>query len=281
MPDIVSVSQTELAQRRKKLRRQRQMKILQAIWRTLAVTGLAGGLLWVALQPIWVLKTPEQVVMTSGKQPLSKEAMKSLLDLSYPQSLWRIQPGAIADALKKQPTIAQATVNRRLFPPGLIIEIEERIPVALAQRTQAQSNITDNKQPHTGLIDANGVWIPLEKYKLVNPQIKIPSLKVTGIPEQYAPYWRRLYPYLSQSSVKITEVDYQDPNNLILKTELGKVYLGAITSQLPEQINLLPQLRQINTKLNPAEIDYIDLKNPDSPLVHMNQEAEPANTKTP
>ncbi|MEJ1933849.1 FtsQ-type POTRA domain-containing protein, partial [Nostoc sp. NIES-2111] len=251
MPDIVSVSQTELAQRRKKLRRQRQMKIVQAIWRTLAVTGLAGGLLWVALQPIWVLKTPEQVLMKAGNQPLSKEAMKSLLDLSYPQSLWRIQPAAIADALKKQPTIAQATVNRRLFPPGLIIEIEERIPVAVAQKTQAQSNNTGNKTT-TGLIDANGIWIPLEKYKLVNPQIKLPSLKVTGSPEQYAPYWRKLYPYLSQSSVKITEVDYQDPNNLILKTELGKVYLGAITSQLPDQINLLAQLRHINTKLNPA-----------------------------
>ncbi|BAT53486.1 hypothetical protein NOS3756_24470 [Nostoc sp. NIES-3756] len=280
MPDIVSVSQTELAQRRKKLRRQRQMKIVQAIWRTLAVTGLAGGLLWVALQPIWVLKTPEQVLMKAGNQPLSKEAMKSLLDLSYPQSLWRIQPAAIADALKKQPTIAQATVNRRLFPPGLIIEIEERIPVAVAQKTQAQSNNTGNKTT-TGLIDANGIWIPLEKYKLVNPQIKLPSLKVTGSPEQYAPYWRKLYPYLSQSSVKITEVDYQDPNNLILKTELGKVYLGAITSQLPDQINLLAQLRHINTKLNPAEIDYIDLKNPDSPLVHMIQKPEPVKTETP
>ncbi|HEY9801217.1 MAG TPA: FtsQ-type POTRA domain-containing protein [Leptolyngbyaceae cyanobacterium] len=281
MPDIVSVSQKELAQRRKKLRRQRQMKIIQAIWRTLAVTGLAGGLLWVALQPIWVLKTPEQVLMKSGNEPLSQEAMKSLLDLSYPQSLWRIQPSAIADALKKQPTISQATVSRRLFPPGLIIEVEERVPVAVAQRTQAQSNNSGNKQTTTGLIDANGVWIPLDKYKLVNPQIKLPSLKVIGTPEQYARYWSKVYPYLSQSSVKITEVDYQDPNNLILKTELGKVYFGAITSQLPDQINLLAQLRHINTKLNPAEIDYIDLKNPDSPLVHMIQKQEPPKTPTP
>lgn len=280
MPDIVSVSQKELAQRRKKLRRQRQMKVIQAIWRTLAVTGLAGGLLWVVLQPIWVLKTPEQVLMKSGNQPLSEEAMKSLLDLSYPQSLWRIQPAAIADALKKQPTISHATVNRRLFPPGLIIEVKERIPVAVAQRTQAQSNHTGNKNS-IGLIDANGVWIPLEKYKLVNPQIKLPSLKVIGSPEQYAPYWSKVYPYLSQSSVKITEVDYQDPNNLILKTELGKVYLGAITSQLSDQINLLAQLRHINSKLNPAEIDYIDLKNPDSPLVHMIQKAEPVKKPTP
>lgn len=271
MPGIASVSQKELAQRRKKLRRQRQMKIIQAIWQTIAISGLAGGLLWVALQPIWVLKTPEQVLMKSDNQLLSQEAIKSLLVLSYPQSLWRIQPAAIADSLKKQPTIAQATVNRRLFPPGLIIEIEERIPVAVAQRRREQSNSTSNKQTHTGLIDANGVWIPLEKYTLVNPQFKLPTLKVIGLPEQYAPYWSKLYPYISQSSIKITEIDYQDPNNLILKTELGTVYLGATSAQLADQINLLAQLRHINTKLNPSEIDYIDLKNPESPLVHMIQ----------
>lgn len=281
MPGIASVSQKELAQRRKKLRRQRQMKIIQAIWQTIAISGLAGGLLWVALQPIWVLKTPEQVLMKSDNQLLSQEAIKSLLVLSYPQSLWRIQPAAIADSLKKQPTIAQATVNRRLFPPGLIIEIEERIPVAVAQRRREQSNSTSNKQTHTGLIDANGVWIPLEKYTLVNPQFKLPTLKVIGLPEQYAPYWSKLYPYISQSSIKITEIDYQDPNNLILKTELGTVYLGATSAQLADQINLLAQLRHINTKLNPSEIDYIDLKNPESPLVHIIQNKETIKNQTP
>lgn len=280
MPGIASVSQKELAQRRKKLRRQRQMKIIQAIWQTIAISGLAGGLLWVALQPIWVLKTPEQVLMKSDNQLLSQEAIKSLLVLSYPQSLWRIQPAAIADSLKKQPTIAQATVSRRLFPPGLIIEIEERIPVAVAQRSREQSNSTSNKQTNTGLIDANGVWIPLEKYTLVNPQFKLPTLKVIGLPEQYAPYWSKLYPYVSQSSIKITEIDYQDPNNLILKTELGRVYLGATSTQLADQINLLAQLRHINTKLNPSEIDYIDLKNPESPLVHMIQNKETTKNQT-
>ncbi|WP_414753078.1 cell division protein FtsQ/DivIB [Anabaena sp. CCY 9910] len=281
MPGIASVSQKELAQRRKKLRRQRQMKIIQAIWQTIAISSLAGGLLWVALQPIWVLKTPEQVLMKSDNQLLSQEAIKSLLVLSYPQSLWRIQPAAIADSLKKQPTIAQATVSRRLFPPGLIIEIEERIPVAVAQRSREQSNSTSNKQTNTGLVDANGVWIPLEKYTLVNPQFKLPTLKVIGPPEQYAPYWSKLYPYVSQSSIKITEIDYQDPNNLILKTELGRVYLGATSTQLADQINLLAQLRHINTKLNPSEIDYIDLKNPESPLVHMIQNKETTKNQTP
>jgi cell division protein FtsQ len=278
MPEIVSVSRKDLAQRRQKLRRQRQVKILQTIWRTIAISGLAGGLLWVAIQPIWVLKTPKQVLITSGNQSLSQEAVQSVLQLSYPQSLWRIQPSVIAESLKKQPTIAQATVNRRLFPPGLIIEIEERVPVAVAQKTKEQGN---TNQDSTGLLDANGVWIPLEKYTLMNPNFKLPSLKVIGSPEKYGSYWNQLYSYVSQSSVKITEIDCQDSTNLILKTEIGNVHIGALSPQLPEQINLLARMRNLPKKLNPSEIEYIDLTNPKSPLVHMIQKQEMVNTSNP
>jgi cell division protein FtsQ len=278
MPDIVSVSQKDLAQRRQKLRRQRQVKILQTIWRTVAISGLAGGLFWVAIQPIWVLKTPKQVLMTSGDQSLSQEAVQSLLPLSYPQSLWRIKPSIIAESLKKQPTIAQATVNRRLFPPGLIVEIEERIPVALAQKTKNQGNA---HKANTGLIDANGIWMPLEKYTLMNPKVKLPSLKVIGLPEQYGSYWNQLYAYVSQSSVKITEIDCQDPTNLKLKTEIGNVYLGSFSAQLPTQISLLHKLRNLPKKLNPSEIEYIDLTNPDSPLVHMIQKNQMLDSAKP
>ncbi|WGV26062.1 cell division protein FtsQ/DivIB [Halotia branconii] len=281
MAGIVSVSYTDLAQRRQKLRRRRQMKILQAIWRTLAISGLAGGLLWVAIQPTWILNTPKQIVMKSGDQVLSQEAIQSFLTFPYPQSLWRIEPSAIADSLEQQPTIAQASVARRLFPPGLIIEIQERVPVAIAQQAKSSNTDTNNEQASTGLLDASGVWIPLEKYKLVNPTIKLPILKVIGAPAQYRSYWSQLYLSLSQSSVKIMEIDCQDPTNLILKTELGNVYLGAPSPQLPEQIKVLAQMRHLSKKLNLNQIEYIDLKNPESPLVRMNQKTQETDHQTP
>ncbi|MBD2297562.1 FtsQ-type POTRA domain-containing protein [Nostoc sp. FACHB-87] len=280
MAGIVSVSQTDLSQRRKKLRRQRQMKVIQAIWRTLAISGLAGGLLWVALQPVWVLRDPKQIVIKTGNQVLPETAIKSMLKLSYPQSLWKVEPGAIADSLKKQSTIAQATVTRRLLPPGLIIEIQERVPVAVAQRP-TPNNQPKNKQSSTGLLDANGVWIPLEKYTLVNPKLKLPSLKVIGTPEQYQQSWSQLYPLLSQSSVKIMEVNFQDLANLILKTEIGNVHLGTPSSLLPAQIKILSQLRNLPAKINPSQIEYIDLKNPDSPIVHMIQKTPKADSQIP
>ena len=130
------------------------------------------------------------------------------------------------------------------------------------------------------LLDASGVLIPLEKYTSLNPTAKLPSLKVIGSPEKYRPYWTQLYQAVSQSSVKVMEIDCQDPTNLILKTELGKVHLGALITQLPEQIKVLAQMRHLPTKLNPSQIEYIDLKNPESPLVQMNQQKEQVNSQT-
>ena len=281
MAGIISVSRTDLAQRRQKLRRQRQMRIIQAIWRTFAIIGLAGGLLWVAVQPVWVLKTPKQIVMKSGNQLLSDETTQSLLVLSYPQSLWRIEPGAIANSLKKQPTIAQAIVRRRLFPPGLIIEIQERIPVAVTQTPNVQNQGTSNKKVIIGLLDASGVWMPLEKYTSLNPTRKLPNLRVIGLPKQYCLYWTQLHQAVSQSSVKVMEIDCQNPTNLILKTELGNVHLGVPGPRLSEQIKVLAQMRHLTAKLNSDQIEYIDLKNPEFPLVQMNQKDQKLTPKIP
>ncbi len=278
MTFIGSVSRQDLAQRRQKLRRQRQTRIITAIWRTCAVTTFAGGLFWIAVQPIWILKGPKQIVIKSGDHLLSQKTIKSLLQLSYPQSLWRIEPDSIAKSLQQQPAIAQADVSRRLFPPGLTINIEERVPVAISQRFP-QSNSLSKKTNSWGLIDANGVWMPLEKYISLSGNFKPPVLKVLGSPEQYRPYWAGLYRALSQSYVKITQVDCQDSSNLILQTELGKVHLGIPNSQLSEKIRVLSQIRHLPSKVNLSQVEYIDLKNPAIPLVQMREQGNTINAK--
>ena len=295
MAGILSVARTNLAQRRQKLRRQRQIKVIQTIWRTVAVTGMASALLWLAIQPMWVLKDTKQIVIKSGAkiEPAQKD-IYSLLGLSSPQSLWRIEPSVIADSLKKQPNIAQATVIRRLFPPGLIIEIQERVPVAIAQirkkqtatnctvapsaagksadvKPCVQNNSAANKQSELGLLDASGIWMPMAKYMSMNPQTELPQMMVIGSPAQYRPFWTQLYEAIRQSSLNVTEIDFQDPTNLILTTELGIVHLGSPSNKLPEQIQVLERMRHLRTQFNPNHMDYIDLKNPAMPLVQVNQ----------
>ena len=273
------------------LRRHRYLKVFQAVWRTLAVSGLLGGLVWATTRPNWVLSESNQIVI-EGNQRLSKQTIQSLLPLSYPQSLLRIKPEAIAKSLEAQPPIAEATVNRQLFPPGITIQVLERVPVALAvggglSPTATKPSIVNppstslsNSTGAVGLLDQYGVWIPLQSYGL-SSNLKLPNLKVVGLPEQYRPYWSQLYQAVSHSPIKVFEIDFQDPANLILKTELGSVHLGSYSSRLAEQFNILAQMRQLPSQLSVSQIAYIDLKNPAAPSLQMNQAKPDVKSNTP
>ncbi|MBF2067210.1 MAG: FtsQ-type POTRA domain-containing protein [Calothrix sp. C42_A2020_038] len=265
MADTASVSRTDLEGRRKKLIRQRRQKIIQTIWQTCALVSLAGGLLWMAVQPTWLVKS-EKDIEVSGNQLLSSAEIQSLLPLSYPQSVWKIEPSRIAQSLQKQPLIAHANVTRRLFPPGLIVEVRERTPVAVAQKTSANRGKTT-----LGVLDITGTLISADTYNSKAVKAQLPNLKVTGVPEQYRQFWRQLYETISRSSVKVTEIDCQDLTNVILKTEIGRVYLGAPSHQLAEQIKVLAQMRDLPTKVNANKIQYIDLRNPDLPTIQMHK----------
>ncbi|MEA5571333.1 cell division protein FtsQ/DivIB [Calothrix sp. UHCC 0171] len=270
MTDIASVSRTDLTQRRNKLRRQRRVKIIQRIWQTVAVSGLAGTLLWGAIQPHWVIKAAKDIEV-SGNQLLSNEAVQSRIALSYPQSMWKIEPSQIAESLQKQPAIARANVSRRLLPPGLVVEIQERIPVAIAvvlERNGSDEGVTEKT---LGLLDITGTLIPADFYSSSNVKSKLPTLKVIGVPEQYRQFWAQFYQTLSRSSVKITEIDWRDPSNLILKTELGQVHLGTPNSLLPEKFKVLLQMAHLPAQVNTDQIEYIDLKDPDSPTIQISR----------
>lgn len=277
MSSIDSVSRSELTQRRKILRTERRMKMFQTIWRTLAVTSMAGGLIWATTRPIWVLRESNQVIV-EGNQLLADQVIKSFLPLSYPQSLLRIEPEAIAQTLEAQPTIADATVTRRLFPPEITVQVKERVPVAVAV-TITKATSTSNSTS-IGFLDATGVLIPIQSYLSSERKLRLPKLKVIGSLEQYRPYWVQLYQAVSRSPVKVIEINCQDPANIILKTELGMVHLGAYSSKLTTQLKVLDQMRRLPTKVTSSQVAYIDLTNPETPSVQMNQIKEMVNPDT-
>ncbi|MEP0868996.1 FtsQ-type POTRA domain-containing protein [Trichocoleus desertorum AS-A10] len=274
MTSISSVSQNELAQRRQKLRQERRLKALQTSWRTIAVSGLAGGLAWVITLPGWVIRQPDQVAI-AGNRFLSAQAIQSLLPMAYPQSLLQLEPQAIAAQLESKAPIEDATVARQLFPPRLIVQVKERYPVAMISDLPNAEAVKDKEtKPATGLsnvgfLDANGVWIPIESYTSFDQSFQLPTLKIVGYQEQKRSQWAELYQAVSQSPVKVTEIDWRDPSNIVLKTELGIFHFGSYSSRFAQQIQAMDQLRKLSDKLNPKQVAYVDLQNPDAPSIQM------------
>ncbi len=241
------------------------LKTLLSFWQILAMCGLLGGLTWAMTRPNWILHDSNQILV-EGNRLLPRQVILSLLPLSYPKWLLQISPQELSQALESNRAIADVTVTRRLFPSGLVVQVQERVPVAIA--ITPTSDTTSNPKASMGFLDPDGVLIPLQSYpNQVRQFLKSPNLKVIGVPESYRSYWVPLYQAVSNSSVKVTEIDCQDPTNLILKTELGIVHLGPYTPRLAEQFKVLEQMRQLPKQVNLSQIEYIDLKNPANPLV--------------
>ncbi|MDJ1171396.1 FtsQ-type POTRA domain-containing protein [Roseofilum sp. BLCC_M154] len=256
---IQPISKQELLERRRKLRQKQRLKLLQTLWQTVAVGAIAYGGGWLLTQPNWAIRDPEQVVIR-GNELLTTEALRELLPIKYPQSLFRVQPHEIAQTLEAKGPIAQAQVTRQLLPLRLTIEVSERKPVAIAM---------DSGQSKTvGLIDEQGIWMPLESYTQLTSSA-LPTLKIIGPLAYYQSSWAEIYGVLKTSPVQIMELNWEDPKNLILTTELGKVHLGVYTPQLAKQLQVLDRMRQLPQQIPPGQMNYIDLRNPDDPSIEI------------
>jgi cell division protein FtsQ len=165
--------------------------------------------------------------------------------------------------------IEQAIITRNLFPPSLILDVRERKPVAIAIIPQQAK--AANKSENVGFLDEQGVWMPRSSYNETQDKNQFPSLKIIGDLQQYKTNWPEFYQTLMRSNVKINEVNWQNPNNVILKTEIGTVHLGAYGSVFPEQLIVLARLKDLPKQVNPSEIAYIDLTNPQFPSLRMAQ----------
>lgn len=253
---------TDKTKQRLRLQRRRQVQLLQAIWRFMVGGTIVGGLFWSIVLPNWIIRQRSQVEI-EGNRLIDRETIYALLPLSYPQFLWQLPTQRLIQELESQPPIERVKITRRILPPSLTIQIEERQPVAIALPTQG----TDPQG--LSFLDREGVSIPRHFYAKVGKNFPLPVLKVKGWREQNRPYWPQLYQLINQSPVKIFAVECQDLNNLILKTELGSVHLGTYTSQLTEQFKTLAEIKKLPERTKIEEIDYIDLSDPRSPSIQL------------
>jgi len=116
-----------------------------------------------------------------------------------------------------------------------------------------------------GLIDADGLWMALDSYP---PGIALPALRVQGSPPWLAKQWPPLYRQLQHSPIAVREVDWRDPGNLIVVTEIATFHCGAYTeSMFSRQLETINRLRNARSQL--ADAAYIDIINPQAPVLEM------------
>ncbi|MBP0005413.1 MAG: FtsQ-type POTRA domain-containing protein [Cyanobacteria bacterium SBC] len=266
-PLFSGISSRDLIDRRKHLRRQRGLKRFRGSCRFLAVAAVACSVVWGVSQQDWTIRQADQIRI-DGNHWLSDDVLRSLIPVSYPESLLHLDPQAISQTLKTQAPIADATVRRHLIPPRLVVQVRERHPVAVAYLVEPHSG-TARPGDRVGLLDANGVWMPLENYEILD-RLQLPALRVLGSIDRYQNEWPQAYRFLERSPVAISEIDWRDPSNIMVTTrDLGIVHLGSFDGRFKAQIQALDRLRNLPQTVNLSQVAYIDLRDPDAPLLQM------------
>jgi cell division protein FtsQ len=267
MSDLSQISRDQLQSRRQTLRRQRRRLIVQVLWRFWALSGLTTAIFWGTTRPIWLIQDPGQINVR-GNALLSDKTIQDLVPLDYPQPLLKVEPEQLAEQLQNRAPLVSAEVSRQLLPPRLNIQVQERQPVAVVlpvSETSLEAKGIDFLP--AGLIDAEGAWMPKSGFLLSNSTMDLPALRLRGLQSQYRRYWPQVYAALAQSPVKIHEIDWRDPSNLVLQTELGIVYLGPFTPELEQQLATLDKMRNLPEQLEDTEVAHIDLTNPSIPSI--------------
>ena len=243
------------------------------------MVGLTLGCLSLATSNRWQIQSPEQINL-SGNQLLPDAEVYELIDIDYPQSLLKVRPLDLENALTDKGPIEAAIVRRRLLPPGLNIRIRERTPVAIALPNVdvAIKSLDDDPQSFSqiGLLDANGYWMPYNSFTQLGSQE--PKLQVRGMRPAYQKHWPYIYQMLQKNPVSVSLLDWRDPANLILHTDLGTVHMGPYGQNFSKQLTALDRMRNLNAKMDIEEIAFIDLRNPDNPTLEILQATK---TKAP
>jgi cell division protein FtsQ len=279
MTRVSPLSRDQLTARRQTLRRQRRISISQALWRFWALSGITGAIFWGFTRPTWQIDGPQQINV-SGNQLLSDEIVQNLVPLSYPQPLMKVEPEVLAQQLRDRGPIVSAEVTRQLVPPRLNVRVEERVPVAVVLPVGQGEPGSPTQYLPAGFLDAQGAWMPLASFGLSPASPQLPELKLRGLQPHYQRYWPQIYETIHSSPVAITEIDWHDPNNLVLETALGTVYLGPYSPDLQQQLATLDKMRNLPSQLAATEVARIDLSNPDAPSVAVVDRASPE-TATP
>jgi cell division protein FtsQ len=210
--------------------------------------------------PEWQLYNPSQIDV-EGNRLLSKETIRKLVPIQYPQSIFQVQPQTIATKLVSAAPLQSVVVSRTVFPSRLTIQVRERLPVA---------NVVRNGV--VGFLDAEGVWMPQQAYP---PSIDKPPLTVLEPAGRKLSQWTSLYRQISQSQIKISQIDARDESNLVLSTELGLVHFGSYNKDLfVKQLETLDRLRVLPEKLKSKNFAYIDLTDPTAPVLEMQTTAK-------
>ena len=205
-------------------------------------------------------KVDVQDIRISGSELFSKNDVENNSSLIFPIRLIFIKTNLLEKELKENLSLKNISVSRQIFPFGLKIYIQTRIPLAYAERIL-------NNEKILGFIDKDGIFINKENAEEKN--LNNLNIQVFGWKEKYKEILSEILISQGNNEFELVKITFSSNGFLTVEEkDLKTIYLGFNPNFIKYQLQIINNLKNEFKKKNFFDkLDNIDLTNPKKPKI--------------
>ena len=210
------------------------------------------------------LKTLKKVdindIRVSGSELYSPNDVINNSSLKFPIRLIFVKTNLLEKELKQNLSLKNVSVNRELFPFGLKVHIDSRIPIAYGERIL-------NDEKILGFIDKDGIFI--NKQNVDEKNLNKFTIQVFGWKEKFRKILSEIFIAIENYELEIIKITFSSEGFLTIEEkDLNTIFLGLKPNLINYQLQIINNLKNEFKKNSfSKKIDNIDLTNPDKPKI--------------
>ncbi len=201
-----------------------------------------------------------QDIRISGSELFSQNDVVKNSSLNIPIRLIFVETNLLEKELKKNLSLKNVSVNRELFPFGLKVDINSRIPIAYGERIL-------NDEKILGFIDKDGIFI--NKQNVDEKKLNKLTIQVFGWKEKFKKILSEIFIAIENYELEIVKISFSYDGFLTIEEkDLNTIFLGLRPNLINYQLQIINNLKNEFKKNSfSKKIDSIDLTNPDKPKI--------------
>jgi len=205
-------------------------------------------------------KVDLQDIRISGSELFSLNDVVKNSSLNFPIRLIFVKTNLLEKELKQNLSLKNVSVNRELFPFGLKVHINSRIPIAYGERIL-------NDEKILGFIDKDGIFI--NKQNVDEKNFNKLTIQVFGWKEKFKKILSEIFIAIENYELEIVKISFSHDGFLTIEEkDLNTILLGFRPKLINYQLQIINNLKNEFKKSNfSKKIDIIDLTNPNKPKI--------------
>ena len=180
-------------------------------------------------------KVDTQDIRISGSELFTQNDIASNSSLKFPIRLIFIKTTFLEKELKQNLSLKNVSVNRELFPFGLKVQINTRIPIAYGERIIKDEKIL-------GFIDKDGIFI--NKHHADEKNLKELTIQVFGWEEKFKKILSEIFIAIEKYKLEIVKITFSSDGFLTIEEEdLKTIFLGFKPNLINYQLQIINNLK--------------------------------------